>query len=464
MAIALLLSVLGTWSVWQDRALTPEQAELRRMIGQMLVIGFPGTSLAEEWPARVADMIAKGEIGGVLLLSGNISSPAQLQALTRGFRDVSGKGVKPFIAIDQEGGAVQRLTRFKGFSGLPAAAMVALADPDQAFSLYAGQAEELAAQGITVNLGPVVDLAVTPDNPVISRLGRSYGPTPQTVMPFARAFIRAHRELGLLTAAKHFPGHGSSLADPHTAIDNVTGRWSKVELEPFNLLIREPPAVPMIMVGHVVLEGFSDGDAPASLSRLAVTQILRGKLGYEGLIITDDLDMAAVRSRYSIDDAVVKAVAAGNDLVLVANNEAPDPDLVERATRAVMRAVEKGQIPRRQIEASHARILAAKTKPPERRQPRGVVSDRLSGSKPMSKPRKHEQGEALATFAKSSRSKRKVPPDPSLQATEHTAPIPTNSKKKDTAATKVLAEGATGEDQGSEEAIDKLPDRITESR
>jgi beta-N-acetylhexosaminidase len=359
-AIALLLAVLGISSKLPERALTTEEAELRRMIGQMLIIGFPGTSLAEEWPARVAAMIGKGEIGGVLLLSGNISSPAQLQALTRSLHN-AGKGMKPFIAIDQEGGAVQRLTRYKGFSGLPAAAIVALDDPDQAFNLYDGQAEELAAQGITVNLGPVVDLAVEPANPVISRLGRSYGTTPEAVMPFARAFIEAHRQHGLLTAAKHFPGHGSSLADPHAAMDSVTGRWSKVELEPFNMLVRERPAVPMIMVGHVVLEGFSDGDAPASLSRLAVTSILRDRLGFDGLIMTDDLDMAAVRNRYSIDDAVVKAVAAGNDLVLIANNEDPDPDLIKRATRAIASAVAEGQFPRRQIEASYRRILAAKS-------------------------------------------------------------------------------------------------------
>jgi beta-N-acetylhexosaminidase len=360
LGLALLVAALGIWSKWPDRALTPQEAELRRMIGQMLVIGFPGTSLAQEWPARVAAMIGNGEIGGILLLSGNISSPTQLQALTRGL-DTAATGVKPLIAIDQEGGAVQRLTRYKGFSGLPAAAMVARDDPDQAFGLYDGQAEELAAQGITVNLGPVVDLAVEPANPVISRLGRSYGARPETVMPFARAFIEAHRRHGLLTAAKHFPGHGSSLADPHASVDSVTGRWSEIELEPFRLLIHERPAVPIIMVGHVVLEGFSDGDAPASLSRLAVTNILRDRLGFDGLIMTDDLDMAAVRSRYAIDDAVVRAVAAGNDLVLIANNEDPDPDLVKRATRAIAAAVEDGQIPRRQIEASYRRILAAKS-------------------------------------------------------------------------------------------------------
>ena len=359
MAVALLLAVLGFLAFERDPPLTPEQAELRRMIGQMLIIGFPGTSLAEEWPARVADLIRKGEIGGVLLLSDNVRSPAQLQQLTRGL-SLAGGAVRPFIAIDQEGGAVQRLTRYKGFSGLPSAAMVSLSKAEEAFVLYARQAEELAAQGITINLGPVVDLDIAPDNPVISRLGRSYGATPETVVPFARAFIQAHRQRGLLTAAKHFPGHGSSLADPHDALPRVTGRWSKAELEPFSQLIRERPTVPMIMVGHLQLAGFSDGDTPASLSRLAITEILRGRLGYDGLIITDDLDMAAVRGRYQIEAAVVKAVAAGNDLVLVANNENPDPDLVERSLRAVLAAVEEGTIPRHQLEASHRRILAAK--------------------------------------------------------------------------------------------------------
>jgi beta-N-acetylhexosaminidase len=377
MAVALLLAVFGLGT--SERTLTPEQSLLRKMIGQMLVIGFPGTSLAEEWPSRVAAMIRKGEIGGVLLLSRNVRSPGQLQTLTRGIAEAGGE-VKPFIAIDQEGGAVQRLTRYKGFSGLPAAALVALSDADSAFDLYSRQARELAAQGITVNLGPVVDLDVAPDNPVISGLGRSYGARPEAVMPFARAFIKAHRELGLLTAAKHFPGHGSSAADPHDAVARVTGRWSEAELEPFRQLIEDQPGVPMIMVGHVVLEGFSDGDAPASLSYSAVTKILRGQLGYDGLVITDDLDMGAVRDRYPLEEAFVKAAAAGNDLVLAANNESLDPDLVTRVTEAIAAAVEKGTIPRRQIETSYRRILAAKRRdlsvnrpPGESRNPASVA-------------------------------------------------------------------------------------------
>jgi beta-N-acetylhexosaminidase len=116
----------------------------------------------------------------------------------------------------------------------------------------------------------------------------------------------------------------------------------------------------MVMVGHLIIDGFSDGDAPASLSRRAVTQVLRRELAFNGLIITDDLDMAAVRDRYGTEEAFVRAAAAGNDLLLSANRAAPDPELVGKLTTALVAAVEEGQISRAQIEASYERIVAAK--------------------------------------------------------------------------------------------------------
>lgn len=339
----------------------PEHAHLKKMIGQMLIIGFPGSSMSEEWPARVASMIGDGEIGGVLLLSGNIQSPAQLRALT-GALMAAGGPLKPFIAVDQEGGAVQRLTRYKGFLGLPAAARVAMTGPAAALALYARQARELAAEGITVNLGPVVDLNVNPDNPIIAKLERSFGSRPDIVTPYARIFIKAHFDAGILTAAKHFPGHGSSSTDPHEAAVNISGSWTKAELAPFESLTRDYQRVPMIMVGHLVLDGFSDGSAPTSLSHRAVSEILRDALGYDGLIVTDDLDMAAVRERYGLEVAFVKAVAAGNDLIIAANNRAPDSGLVQKVTDAIIAAVERGEIESGRIEKSYERILAAKTK------------------------------------------------------------------------------------------------------
>jgi beta-N-acetylhexosaminidase len=339
----------------------PERARLREMVGQMLMIGFPGTSSTESWPRHVKKMVAKGEIGGVLLLSHNVESPAQLKALTDALMDGAGE-IKPFIAIDQEGGSVQRLSPRKGFAGLPAAQTVALYGPSAAFLLYSRQAQELAAQGVTVNLGPVVDLSINRDNPIIARLGRSFGATPEIVMPYARAFIKAHFDHGILTAAKHFPGHGSSATDPHYAAANISGSWTEQELMPFRLLAADCRRVPMIMVGHVVLRGYSDGDAPASLSRGAATEVLREGLGYDGLIITDDLDMAAVRENYSVEDASVKAVAAGNDVIMTANKYSPDTYLVHRITEAIIAAIGHGEIDRRNIERSYERILAAKAK------------------------------------------------------------------------------------------------------
>jgi len=339
---------------------SPERAKLRTMIGQMLLIGFPGASMEEEWPRRVTAMIAKGEIGGVLLLAGNIRSPGQLKTLTAAL-EKAGRGIKPFIAIDQEGGAVQRLPRYKGFLGLPAAQTVALSGSAAALTLYTRQAQELAALGITVNLGPVLDLNVNPDNPIIAELDRSYGETAEGVAAFGRAFVQSHLQQGILTAAKHFPGHGSSATDPHHTIADISASWRQEELVPFKLLATHPVPVPMIMVGHLILDGYSDGQAPASLSRGTVTRLLRKELGYEGLIITDDLDMAAVRRSYGVVDAFVRAVAAGNDLILAANTRSPDADMIRKVTKAIIAAVERGEIDRRQIEVSYNRILAAKS-------------------------------------------------------------------------------------------------------
>ena len=335
------------------------RAQLRAMIGQMLVIGFPGTSVREEWPSRIAAMIGRGEIGGVLLLGDNIESPEQLRALTRALRG-AGRMLPPLIAVDQEGGAVQRLSPYKGFLGLPAAKTVAGMDVETAYALYAAQARQLAAEGITVNFGPVVDLDLNPDNPIIGRLARSYGNGPEVVASFARAFVAAHRAAGVLTAAKHFPGHGSGDSDPHDRAVNPASRWQKQELAPFRSLIKEEPRVPMVMVGHLIIDGFSDGDAPASLSRRAVDGVLRKELAFDGLIITDDLDMAAVRERYGKEAAFVRAAGAGSDLLLSANRAGPDRDLVEKVTRALVSAVEDGRISRAQIEASYRRIAAAK--------------------------------------------------------------------------------------------------------
>ena len=256
---------------------------LSRKIGQMLMIGFAGTRPEDPWPRKVAAMVGAGTIGGVILFADNIRGPAQVRALTAAFARAGGAS-PPFIAIDQEGGSIQRLTRRKGFHSLPSARRMASKPLCEAYALYLQTAAELASVNINVNFGPVVDLNVNPDNPAIGRKARSYDRDPGPVVAYAEEFIGAHAAAGVLTAAKHFPGHGSAVRDPHINVVDIGDTWLPEELTPFAELIADD-VIPMIMVGHLIHPRFSDGDRPTSLSRRAITEELRGALGFDGLVV-----------------------------------------------------------------------------------------------------------------------------------------------------------------------------------
>jgi len=329
-----------------------------RQVGQMIMIGFPGTEPDEDWPERAAAMIADGRIGGVILFADNARNPAQVRRLTGSLAAAAGD-LPPFIAIDQEGGYIQRLTSRHGFQSLPSARAIARTDLCTARADYAKTATELASLGITVNFGPVVDLDINPRNPAIGRLARSYGDNPNTIVAYAEQFIAAHDDAGVLTAAKHFPGHGSAVLDPHKRIVDITKTWQPSELTPFRILAAEQ-RVPMIMVGHLIHPRFSDGDRPASLSRRAITGALRNELGFDGLVVTDDLGMDAIADRYSEAEAAVMAARAGADILLFANRQTSDAARVDRVIDAVTGAVAAGRIPAATIERSYQRILATK--------------------------------------------------------------------------------------------------------
>jgi beta-N-acetylhexosaminidase len=344
------------------------------MIGQMILIGFPGTKPQEEWPARVVKMIHDSRIGGVVLFSYNVVDPAQVKALNAAFRD-AGATRRPFVCVDQEGGSIQRLTRAKGFIGLPGASKISAMGLETAYKLDVQAAHELANLGFNVNFGPVVDLNINPNNPAIGRLGRSYGADPQKVTDYARQFINAHAQANVLTALKHFPGHGSAGNDPHVDIVDISKTWKKEELLPYQNLISgiSGGSVDMVMVGHLIQPEFSDtGDtpaslAPASLSRRAIVDQLRSKLGFSGLVITDDLDMGAIRNRYSVEQAAVMAVAAGADLIIIANHKQPDPAIADRIIAAVSQAVKDKRISAEQIHQAYRLIVNAKIKLSDRR-------------------------------------------------------------------------------------------------
>jgi beta-N-acetylhexosaminidase len=357
--IATIAITSADGSMTQPGGGQPGEPSLEAMIGQMILIGFPGTKATEEWPARAARLIHEGRIGGVVLYSFNVVDPPQVKALNAALKDAR-LDLRPFICVDQEGGLIQRLPETKGFVGLPGAAEISRMTPDQAYLLDARAARELADLGFNVNFGPVVDLDINPDNPAIGRLKRSFGADPVKVIEYAREFINAHEQSGILTVAKHFPGDGSARNDPHDDIVDVSTTWHPSELAPYRTLITAG-FVDMVMVGHVIEPEFSDGgNTPASLSVRAIEGQLRGRLRFGGLVVTDDLDMGAIRNRYSVEDAAVMAIRAGADLVIVANHKQPDPKIADDIIAAISKAVADGKIRRDQIEQAYRLLVSQK--------------------------------------------------------------------------------------------------------
>jgi beta-N-acetylhexosaminidase len=348
---ALLIAAVGVTWVRSP----PRDSALARMIGQMIVVGFRGTEAADPAVVAVKEQLERGIIGGVLLLRRNVQSPPQLRTLTDSLRRAGGESI-PLIAVDQEGGAVQRLDPASGHRAFPSPAEVASASGSEALPLYRALAQELKANGINVNFAPTVDLNINPMNPIIGGLGRSFGSEPAQVAKYSTIFQRAHAEARILTAAKHFPGHGSSTTDSHVAFTDISGSWRARELEPFVVLADN---VDMVMVGHLYHPRFSDGAGiPASLSKRAM-DVLRNEIGFSGVIVSDDLEMGALDG-FTFEERIVRAVGAGADLLVFANRVSPDSGLGARIHAVIASAVHSGRIPRARIEEAHARVVFMK--------------------------------------------------------------------------------------------------------
>jgi beta-N-acetylhexosaminidase len=342
---------------------SPAGATLRERIGQMLIVGFRGLTPDEAEPFR--QLIADGTLGGVILfsrdqLSGgprNVESPDQLRALIAALSEAA-TAAPLLVAIDQEGGQVARLSPANGFPATQSAAELGAGSPSQTGAAAAEIAATLADVGVTLNLAPVVDLAVNPDNPSIAAIGRSFSADPAVVTAHANAFIEAHHAAGVGSAIKHFPGLGSATADTHLGVVDVTDVWTDVELEPFRALIGDglPDAV---LTAHI-FNATLDPVHPASLSKPTVDGLLRGDLGFDRAVICDDLQMGAILDAYGFDEAVALAIEAGIDLLLVANQLVYEPDVATQVVDLVERLVIDGRISEERIDASYRRVLALK--------------------------------------------------------------------------------------------------------
>lgn len=349
-------------------ALTRKQkplVSLDEMIGQMLIFGFAGTRADQKWPRAIAQQLATGTLGGVIFLRHNLANKADARRLMQALRTAGRKARHtPLYVLDQEGGRVQRLGAEVGVKTWPSPAAIARGTPAQAKKQYDGLAATLKTWGFNVNLGPVVDVNINPANPIIARLGRSYSADPAKVTTFSRTFIDAHRRRGILTSLKHFPGHGSSKQDSHLGFTDISRTWkSKKELAPYRDLINSG-GVDMVMIGHLYLARYQapgqTAKYPATLSRELVSGLLRGELGYDGVVISDDMDMGAIRKLYPAYDAAVMAISAGIDLLIVSNSAKPDIALPERYIARIKAAAEGDPRLRARIEQSYRRIVALK--------------------------------------------------------------------------------------------------------
>jgi beta-N-acetylhexosaminidase len=356
--------------------------DIREKIAQMIMVGFKEAVVDGGTP--VVRAIRNFSLGGVILynidlkcfldaqekkpdmtrLEGaklcpkNILSREQLKALTSALKSYSRMPL--LISVDQEGGLVSRLGPAAGFPERPSPqALGEKNDPAETAKESGEMARDLKESGINLNLAPVVDLDLNPES-LISRSGRSFGSDPDLVSRHGRAFIQAHREQGILTTLKHFPGKGSAGKDTHFEIADITSCYQEKEIFPFARLVREGLA-DLVMTSHLNHRGW-DEKYPVTLSPKVLEGRLRGELGYQGVVISDDLLMEAVVRQFTLEEACVLAVQAGVDILLASNNspEGDDPHLFQRMFEALIKAVEQGRISTDRLELSYSRLITLK--------------------------------------------------------------------------------------------------------
>lgn len=305
--------------------------------GRLLVVGIRGAAPGEHLLEADLQACREAGVGGIILFDvdvpalsrlphadplaapRNIRSPEQLAALVEYVRDQLGPDL--WISVDQEGGQVARLSPRRGFAADPSAEeFAALATPLRIEAARA-QADRLASLGINLNFAPCVDLRLNPESEILARNGRVYSDRPGIVIEAANTVLDAHAAAGVAACLKHFPGHGSSAADTHEGVADITGTWQReVELAPYIELGTRPGLC--VMVAHVQHQDL-DPSLPASLSPRIIDGLLRSEIGFDGVVVTDSIDMLAIARRWSPTEAAVAAVQAGADLVVDGFNLTP---------------------------------------------------------------------------------------------------------------------------------------------
>ena len=352
--IAVLFSALflaGLPTALNAAPQTQEKPTLRKMIAQMIMVGFNGSD-----PKTAKEAVSEAKyqrFGGVMMLGKNISDKKNLTALTVAFKEAQ-EGI--FIAIDEEGGRVTRFKDKEGFETFISAQKVAKTlDLGAAGELYGKMAQQLKDVGVNVNFAPVVDV-LNPKSTIIGSRGRAFSADIDEVSLYASEFMKASQARGVIAAMKHFPGHGNVEADSHTA-KVVIENFDYGELKPYFDAVRKNETK-MIMVGHIYLMQ-RDSELPASLSPAIIDGLLRGELKFDGVVISDDMLMGGLKD-FTLQEKVINFINAGGDVMLFSDYKIDGRRTAELVTQLVVDAVGAKQIPKERIEESYERIIKLK--------------------------------------------------------------------------------------------------------
>ena len=331
-------------------------AESKLLLGQLLAVGFDGPVI----PAEYEKLIREYKVGNVLLFRRNVHSYEQLKALCGALNALIEKetGHPPIIMIGEEGGSVSRVAHIAAQTPCPMA-VGATGETKNAYTVGRIAGEQLRAVGINMGLGPVLDCYSNPDNTVIGN--RSFGSDPRQVAAFGLAYIRGMRETGVLPCAKHFPGHGDTATDSHLALPVIekteTALW-ETELPPFAAAIEK--GVEAIMTAHVVLPAVDPERVPSTVSKRVMTGLLRKKMGFQGLLLSDGMEMNAVMNLYGIEEATRRAIEAGCDIALICHSAGQAASTMEYLGAAL----EEGRLQMDDVRDRYSRVTALKERLP----------------------------------------------------------------------------------------------------
>ncbi|MEM1220154.1 MAG: glycoside hydrolase family 3 N-terminal domain-containing protein [Bacteroidota bacterium] len=337
----------------------------QHQIAQMILVGVRGQH-ADEDPDLLSS-IQRDRVGGILVFEKNLTktqSEENLRTMIETFQSAHTK-LPIIVAIDQEGGKVNRLKEKYGFpASVTASFLGERNDLELTYEHGRRTAKTLQSLGINVNFAPVVDLCKNPNNPIIAKYGRCYSGEPEVVVQHALQTIKGHHDFGVQTVIKHFPGHGSSHADTHEGMADVTQYWGPEEIQPFRSII-DSGYCDAVMTAHIINYQLNPDSLPATLSKKVNGEILRGDLGFGGLIFSDDMQMKAISEQYGWEEAIDLAVNSGVDVLIFSNNIAGvDEQTIDEVYRVFELLLESGRITPERLDASYQRIVSFKRRFP----------------------------------------------------------------------------------------------------